>query len=61
MNRTNHFIIILVVILVFLLSLEPLAKTEVYFSLYDDPESIIIENIDNAKESINIAMYTFTD
>jgi len=44
-----NFIIILIVSLLFI------------FSLYDDPESIIIKNIDNAKEFINIAMYTFTD
>lgn len=36
-------------------------KAKVYFSLYDDPEAIIIENIDAAEEFINIAMYTFTD
>lgn len=42
-------------------SLNVHANIEVYFSLYDDPESIIIKNIDNAKESINIAMYCFTE
>jgi len=56
-----NFIIILIVSLLFIFSLNALAKIEVYFSLYDDPESIIIKNIDNAKEFINIAMYTFTD
>ncbi|HBY57437.1 MAG: Phospholipase D/Transphosphatidylase [Parcubacteria bacterium 32_520] len=55
------FIFLLLISLLFVFSFNALAKVEVYFSLYDDPESIIIENIDNAKESINIAMYTFTD
>jgi len=55
------FIVILIISLLFIFSFNALAKLEVYFSLYDNPESIIIENIDNAKESINIAMYAFTD
>lgn len=55
------FIFLLLISLLFVFSSNALTKVEVYFSLYDDPESIIIENIDNAKESINIAMYTFTD
>ena len=45
---TSHF---------FLISL---SKTEVYFSLYDDPEAIIIENIIKAEIFIDIAMYTWT-
>lgn len=53
--------IILIVSLIFIFSLNALAKTEVYFFLYDDPEAIIINNIDGAEEFINIAMYTFTD
>jgi len=61
MNKTFNVIIILIIILTFTFSFKSIAKTEVYFSLDDDPESIIIENIDKAKESINIAMYTFTD
>ena len=55
------FISLLIIILLFIFSFNSLAKIEVYFSLYDDPESIIIEKIDNAKDFINIAMYTFTD
>jgi hypothetical protein len=39
--------------------LSSLAKTEVYFSLYDDPETVIIENISKAEIFIDIAMYTF--
>lgn len=55
------FIILLIISLLFIFSFNTLAKIEVYFSLYDDPESIIIKNIDDSKEFINIAMYTFTD
>jgi phosphatidylserine/phosphatidylglycerophosphate/cardiolipin synthase-like enzyme len=43
------------------LCLSSLAKTEVYFSLYDNPQKEIIKNINQAETSINIAMYTFTD
>jgi competence ComEA-like helix-hairpin-helix protein len=56
-----NFITILIIGLLFIFSFNALAKIELYFSLYDDPESIIIKNIDNAEEFINIAMYTFTD
>jgi len=55
------FISLLIIILLFILSFNSLAKVKVYFSLYDAPELIIIEKIDNAKDFINIAMYTFTD
>ena len=53
--------IVLIISLAFIFSLNALAKTEVYFSLYDDPEAVIIKNINVAEEFINIAMYTFTD
>jgi len=53
-------VVILVISLVFIFSLNALAKTEVYFSLYDDPEAVIIKSIDAAEEFIIIAMYTFT-
>ena len=56
-----NFITILIIGLLFIFSFNSFAKIDLYFSLYDDPESIIIKNIDNAKEFINIAMYTFTD
>ena len=48
-------------IILFYFSTGTFAKTEVYFSLYVDPESVIIEHINNAEESINIAMYSLTD
>jgi len=38
-------IIVLVISLVFVFSLSALAEIEVYFSLYDDPEAVIINNI----------------
>jgi DNA uptake protein ComE-like DNA-binding protein len=50
-----------IIILALTLCLSSLAKTEVYFSLYDDPETVIIENINKAEVFIDIAMYTFTD
>ena len=55
------FISLLIIILLFIFSFNSLAEVKVYFSLYNDPESIIIKNIDNANEFINIAMYAFTD
>ena len=61
MSRKNKLLIIMVLLLLFLFSFHAFTKTEVYFSLDDDPESVIIKNINNAKESINIAMYYFTD
>jgi len=54
-------IILLITILISQFFLISIAKTEVYFSLYDDPETAIIENISKADISIDIAMYTFTD
>ena len=56
-----NFITILIISLLFIFSFNAFTGTEVYFSLYGDPELIIIKNIDDAKEFINIAMYTFTD
>jgi len=44
-----NFIIILIIGLLFIFSFNALTETEVYFSLYDDPESIIIKNIDDSK------------
>jgi DNA uptake protein ComE-like DNA-binding protein len=51
----------IIIILALILCLSSLAKTEVYFSLYDDPETVIVENINKAEKFIDIAMYTFTD
>jgi len=52
---------LLIVIFISQFSLFPLAKTEVYFSLYDNPQKEIIKNINQAESFINIAMYIFTD
>ena len=57
----KRVVIVLIISLAFIFSLDALAKTEVYFSLYDDPESAIINNIAKAEEFISIAMYTFTE
>jgi phosphatidylserine/phosphatidylglycerophosphate/cardiolipin synthase-like enzyme len=61
-----NLIIILVISLLFIFSFNVLAGIEVYFSPYknppyDNPELIIVKNIDNAKKSINIAMYSLTE
>jgi len=54
-------ILLLTIILVSQFFLISLAKTEVYFSLYDNPQKAIIKNINRAEAFINIAMYIFTD
>jgi len=43
------------------MSISTLAKTEVYFSLSDNPQKAIIKNINQSQAFINIAMYVFTD
>jgi len=50
-----------IIILSITVSISTLAKTEIYFSLYDNPQKEIIKNINQAKAFINIAMYIFTD
>ena len=54
-------LLLLTIIFISQFSLFPLAKTEVYFSLYDNPQKEIIKNINQAEAFINIAMYIFTD
>jgi phosphatidylserine/phosphatidylglycerophosphate/cardiolipin synthase-like enzyme len=63
LKRNTKFSILafLIIILTLTLCLSSLAKTEVYFSLYDNPQKAIIKNINQAETYINIAMYTFTD
>ncbi|MHC2995427.1 MAG: DUF1669 domain-containing protein [Candidatus Atribacteria bacterium] len=53
--------LLLIIILISQFFLISLAKTEVYFSLYDNPQKAIIKNINQAEAFINIAMYVFTD
>ena len=45
-----------IIILALTLCLSSLAKTEVYFSLYDDLETVIVENINKAEVFIDIAI-----
>jgi len=54
-------ILLLTTILISQFFIISLAKTEVYFSLYDNPQEEIIKNINQAEAFINIAMYIFTD
>jgi len=62
MKKLYHLnIITIAILLLAILPLNTIAKTEVYFSLLDDPQSVIINNINKAGESINIAMYSFTE
>ena len=50
-----------IIILFITISISTLAKTDIYFSLYDTPRKEIIKNINQAEAFINIAMYVFTD
>jgi hypothetical protein len=63
LKRNTRFSILafLVLILSITISISTLAKTEVYFSLSDNPQREIIKNINRAQASINIDMYIFTD
>jgi len=58
--KTTIFLL-LTIIFISQFSISTLAKTEVYFSLSDNPQKEIIKNINQAQASINIAMYIFTD
>jgi len=60
-NTKYSILAFLVLILSITISISTLAKTEVYFSLSDNPQKEIIKNINQAQASINIAMYIFTD
>jgi phosphatidylserine/phosphatidylglycerophosphate/cardiolipin synthase-like enzyme len=51
----------IVIVLCVLLSVSVCAKTEVYFSLSDPIQQLILFEIEHAEVSIDIAMYTFTD
>ena len=63
LKRNTKFSILpfLVLILSTTISISTLAKSEVYFSLSDNPQKTIIKNINQAEAFINIAMYIFTD
>ena len=60
-NTKYSILAFLVIVLSITISISTLAKTEVYFSLSDNPQKTIIKNINQAEAFINIAMYTFTD
>lgn len=60
-NTKLSILAFLVLILSVTISISTLAKTEVYFSLLDNPQREIIKNINQAEAFINIAMYIFTD
>ena len=57
----SKIVIVATTMLVLLLPTITLATIDVYFSLVDDPERTIIEELNKAKKSIDIAMYYFTD
>jgi phosphatidylserine/phosphatidylglycerophosphate/cardiolipin synthase-like enzyme len=60
-NAKFSILAFLIIILILTLCFSTLAKTEVYFSLYDNPQKEIIKNINQAQAFINIVMYLFTD
>jgi len=65
-TRRDHMLkpkigIVSVILLVLLLPTVAFASIDVYFSLVDDPEGAIIEQLNKAGKSIDIAMYYFTD
>jgi len=60
-NTKYSILAFLVIVLSITISISTLAKTEVYFSLLDNPQKAIIKNINQAETYINLAMYTFTD
>jgi len=60
-NTKYSILVFLVIVLSITISISTLAKTEIYFSLYDNPQKEIIKNINQAEAFINIAMYIFTD
>ena len=59
-NTKISILAFLIIVLSITISISTLAKTEVYFSLYDHPQKEIIKNINQAEAFINIAMYVFT-
>jgi len=60
-NIKYSIFVFFIVILSITISISTLANTEVYFSLYDNPQKEIIKNINQAEAFINIAMNVFTD
>ena len=54
-------ILLLTIILISQFFLISLAKTEVYFFLYDDPETVIIKNINKAGQELPYFFTTTID
>jgi len=63
LKRNTKFSILafLIIVLSVTISISTLAKTEVYFSLYDNLQKEIIKNINQTEAFINIVMYAFSD
>jgi hypothetical protein len=61
LKRNTRFSILafLIIVLSITISIFILAKTEVYFSLYDKLQKEIIKNINQSQTFINIAKYVF--
>jgi len=60
-NTKYSILAFLVIVLSITISISTLAKTEVYFSLSDNPQKEIIKNINQAQTFINISMYIFSN
>ena len=58
-NTKYSILAFLVIVFSITISISTLAKTEVQFSLYDNPQKEIIKNINQNQAFINIAMYVF--
>jgi len=60
--KLKHKVVIFGTVFLFLLPIPTFASSiKVYFSLVDDPEAAIIEQLNKAQENIDVAMYYFTD
>jgi hypothetical protein len=58
-NTKYSLLAFLLIVLSITISISTFAKTEVYFSLSDNPQKAIIWKINQAQTFINIAMYVF--
>ena len=58
-NTKYSILAFLVIVLSITISIATHAKTEVYFSLYDNPQKAIIRNINQVQTFINIEIYIF--
>ena len=58
-NTKYSIFTFLIIVLSVTISISTLAKIEVYFSLYDNPQKAIIRNINQVQTFINIEIYIF--